>query len=199
MSAQTETNRRRKTQASAPAGVEELTTAECWRLVETSTLGRLAVEGIDGRPDLFPLNFLVHDGNLFVRSAPGKKLRSITEHPDVAFEVDGVDERFHWSVVIKARAERMDTDADIEASGILELISLSPTPKHNFLRLTPVAVTGRRFPKAASPAPTRSAAPAAPDVDEQSAKSASPHPPTAAHPDLDDKPNPIPHHAPLPH
>ena len=166
------------------AGVEELDTAECWRLLETATLGRLAVEGHDGRPDVFPVNYLVHNGNLFVRSAPGSKLRSIAKHPAVAFEIDGETTRYHWSVVIRAAAHRMDTDADIEASGILDLISSSPTTKDNFIRLTPDTVTGRRFPKRLRPE-KQDAPPSVPS-------------PGEPHIVRDHKPDPIPHFPPLP-
>lgn len=173
-------------------GVEELTTAECWRLVEACDLGRLALDAADGRPDVFPINYLVHNGNLFLRSAPGTKLRSIAQNPAVAFEVDGADDRFHWSVVIRANADRMDTDSEIEASGVLDLVSASPTEKFDFVRLTPVAVTGRRFPRR-TPSRAESAAAEAADpstpqapVDGPAAKE-------------DDKPLSIPHFAPLPH
>jgi hypothetical protein len=135
------------TPSPADLGVEELTTAECWRLVRTSEVGRLALNAMDGRPDVFPLNFLAHDGSVFVRSAPGTKLRSLAASPAVAFEVDGADDTSYWSVVIRADAHRMDTDADIEGSGVLELISWSPTSKYDFIRLIPTAITGRRFPR----------------------------------------------------
>lgn len=168
----------------APAvRVEELDTAQCWRLLETVALGRLAVEGHDGRPDVFPVNYLVHNGNLFIRSAPGAKLRSIAKHPAVAFEIDGETPRYHWSVVMRATARRMDTDADIEASGVLGLVSSSPTPKDNFIRLIPDTVTGRRFPK--RPRPRSHGAPAP--------ESGSDEPHRAQQ-----KPDPIPHFAPLP-
>jgi hypothetical protein len=127
--------------------VEELDTAHCWRLLEATTLGRLAIEGHDSHPDVFPVNYLVHNGNLFIRSAPGSKLRSIAKHPAVAFEIDGETANYHWSVVVHAVAHRMHVDADIEASGVLDLVSSSPTPKGDFLRLTPETVTGRRFRK----------------------------------------------------
>jgi hypothetical protein len=184
--------------ASVPA-VEELTTAECWRLVEASTLGRLAVDGLDGRPDLFPLNFVVRDGNLFVRSGPGKKLRSITQRPAVAFEVDGGDEHHHWSVVIRADAKRMDTDADIRASGILDLVSLNPTPKHIFIRLTPLSVTGRRFPQRAVSAPATERRSVRSPSDVVPGAGDGRHLPTEARHASDEKPQPIPHQAPLPH
>jgi hypothetical protein len=133
-------------ETAASAGVEEIGTAACWKLVEANSLGRLAIQNIDGRPDLFPLNYLVHEGSVFMKSAPGAKLRSLAGHPDVALEIDGVDGAFQWSIVIRGHAMRMDTDADIEASGVLTLASDSPTAKHNYVRLVPDTATGRRFP-----------------------------------------------------
>jgi hypothetical protein len=135
------------TPSPAELGVEELTTEECWRLLQERQVGRLALNAMDGRPDLFPLNFVARDGHVFVRSAPGTKLRSIATNPAVAFEVDGSDDTSYWSVVIRGDAQRMDTDADIEASGVLELISWSPTLKYDFVRLVPAEITGRRFPR----------------------------------------------------
>lgn len=171
------------TESEHAGGVEDLDTAQCWRLLETVTLGRLAVEGHDGRPDVFPVNYLVHNGNLFIRSAPGAKLRGIAKHPAVAFEIDGETTRYHWSVVMRASAHRMDTDADIEASGILDLESSSPTTKDNFIRLIPDTVTGRRFPKRLRPG--RHSAPL------PESGSSEPHP-------VHLKPDPIPHFSPLP-
>ncbi|QKJ20468.1 pyridoxamine 5'-phosphate oxidase family protein [Microbacterium hominis] len=129
----------------AALGVEELSTGECWRLVESTPLARLAVSTPDGQPDVFPINFTVHAGRIYFRSAPGTKLRRLSEDASVAFEVDGADERFHWSVVIHAEAERMDSDDDIVASGVLGLATASPTAKNDYVSLTPVTVTGRRF------------------------------------------------------
>ncbi len=166
------------------ASVEEVDTAQCWRLLESVTLGRLAVEGSDGRPDVFPVNYLVHNGNVFIRSAPGTKLRSITKHPAVAFEIDGETAAFHWSVVLRGSASRMHMDTDIEASGVLGLISSSPTAKDNFIRLMPDTVTGRRFPKR-----QRNARWAVPLTARESAQ---------VHEGRDLKPQNIPHHAPLP-
>ncbi|GAA3641618.1 hypothetical protein GCM10022200_26750 [Microbacterium awajiense] len=133
--------------APAASGVEELAPSECWRYVTASEVGRLAIATDGGRPEVFPIDFRVHDGAVYLRSAPGTKLRLMAQHPAVAFEVDGSDARAYWSVVIQADAHRLDTDADIEASGILDLDSSSPTAKHNYVRLSPVAITGRRFPR----------------------------------------------------
>ena len=40
-------------------GVEELTTTECWRLLEASRVGRIAIATAEGRPELFPVNFML--------------------------------------------------------------------------------------------------------------------------------------------
>lgn len=132
-------------QPAATSGVEELTTAECWRLLEASRIGRIAIATAAGRPELFPVNYAVHDGNLYFRSAPGTKLMRLAQRPAVAFEIDGSDDHHYWSVIVGATATRMDADAEIEASGVLRLPTLTPTLKYDFVRLTPVEVTGRRF------------------------------------------------------
>lgn len=155
--------------------VQKLHPDECWHLLERAELGRLAVEGVDGRPDVFPVNYLVHRSSIYVRSAPGTKLRDIAARPDVAFEVDGEDIASHWSVVVRGTARRLDVDAEIEESTILDLESWSPTRKHDFVRLTSSSVTGRRFHKRRP-------------LDEE------PHP----EPDAGHKPVPIPHFPPQP-
>ncbi|CAN5422331.1 pyridoxamine 5'-phosphate oxidase family protein [Microbacterium sp.] len=145
------------TRSNENRGVEHLTTAECWRLMESSSLGRLAVEGTEGVPDLFPVNFIVHDGSVYLRSAPGLKLMDIAARPGVAFEIDGQDPLSHWSVVIKGTARRLDSDAEIHESGVEKLGSASPAAKQDFIRITPDSVTGRRFRKDAAPAPGKPA------------------------------------------
>lgn len=129
----------------ARPAVDKLSTTECWRLLARGELGRLAVTGIDGSPDVFPVNYLVHSGAVYIRSAPGAKLIDITAHREVAFEVDGENAASRWSVVIRGDAHRLDTDAEIEESGILHLASWSPTGKYNYIRITATSVTGRRF------------------------------------------------------
>ncbi|HAM26645.1 MAG TPA: hypothetical protein DCP11_08055 [Microbacteriaceae bacterium] len=129
---------------SASPVIEELSEDVCWELLDAAAVGRLAVAADDG-VDIFPVNYLVKDRVIFFRSAPGAKLMDITEHPSVAFETEGVHRRVRWSVVVKGQAERLGVDADIEESGVLGLRSLSPRDKWNYVRITPSAVTGRRF------------------------------------------------------
>ena len=64
-----------------------LTTAECWGLMEAEEVGRLAVTRRDGAPDIFPVNYVVHEGAVYVRSAPDAKVVSLDARPAAAFEI----------------------------------------------------------------------------------------------------------------
>ena len=132
------------------AADEHLTEEECWGQLHTAGLGRLATAA-KSMIDIFPVNYLVHDGTILFRSAPGTKLASLTAAPLVAFEADGFDGRWHWSVVVHGRAQRLNNDADIIESGIKDLVPWSPTPKYNYVRITPTDITGRRIDRFAFP------------------------------------------------
>ena len=53
--------------------VEALDERECWELLELAPMGRIALAAA-GEIDIFPLNFAVHAGCLWFRTAPGTKL-----------------------------------------------------------------------------------------------------------------------------
>ena len=143
--------------ASGAHGLEHLGVEECWRLLGEATLGRLALTDASGRPDVFPINIVAHDGAIYARSAEGTKLGAIAESPEAALEVDGEDGEFRWSVVARGQAARLETDVDaatdaeIEASGVLHLASANPSGKPYVIRLRPTTVSGRRIRVDASP------------------------------------------------
>ncbi|GAT73747.1 hypothetical protein MHM582_2241 [Microbacterium sp. HM58-2] len=130
----------------ASGAVSEIDTAECWRLAEKADVGRFVVADAGGLPEVFPVNHLVHEGSIYLRTAPGRKLRVIAAQPLAAFEVDGVDGALRWSVVIKGTAVLVESEEEIRASGIIDLASAHPSAKPHIIRLTPQTITGRRFP-----------------------------------------------------
>lgn len=134
-----------------PSAVDHLDEDGCWALIEASEIGRIAIVNDDGSPDLLPVNFLVHDRRIYIRSAPGSKLMSITSRPLVAFEVDGHEDDHWWSAILHGSARRLAIDAEIDESGVLGLDSWNPTEKSNFVRITPSRITGRRFPRRIRP------------------------------------------------
>lgn len=127
-----------------PADVRELTAAECWRLLSTHTLGRFAVQFGDG-VDIFPVNYLVHDGGIYFRSAPGSKLADLTRHHQVAFEIDGQLAHHVWSVVVHGEATRLGREDEIVKSRVQELAAWHPGDKFNYVRIEPASVSGRNF------------------------------------------------------
>jgi uncharacterized protein len=130
--------------------VEDLSADQCWRLLAAAPLGRLATAVADPATgelslDVFPVNFLVHDGAIFFRTAPGSKLMGLTANDKVAFEADGETGLATWSVVVHGRAHRLMMDHEIEESGVLELEAAHPTDKWNYVRITVDSITGIRF------------------------------------------------------
>lgn len=125
-----------------------LSTAECWEMLEHEKLGRLALIGEDDVPDVFPVNYLAHEGSIYIRSAHDSKLLRIAAHPVAAFEVDGAQDEQVWSVVVRGTIARLTDEAEIERAGAGRIASWSPRHKPFVLKLTGHTVTGRRFTKA---------------------------------------------------
>lgn len=127
------------------SAVEVIDVDECWELLAREHIGRLALIRTDATPDIFPTDYLVHERQIFLRSAPGSKLFQLARNPRVAYEVEGFDDGFMWSVVVHGLARRLAADDEIEDAGIHEFATSIPTSKDNFLRITASDITGRRF------------------------------------------------------
>ncbi|WP_236967312.1 pyridoxamine 5'-phosphate oxidase family protein [Microbacterium aurantiacum] len=173
--------------------VEVLEVAECWRLLRISHLGRIAVVDPDGSPDLFPVNYVAGADALFLRTAPGAKLDAFAAGRPVAFEIDRENHGDVWSVVVRGRARILDTDAEVEASGVRGLRSAGSWVKNEVVRVDPDRVSGRRFLRASRSA-SRNARRNAPPGASGPADSGA-HEIHDAH---DSKPKPIPHLPPRP-
>ncbi len=127
-------------------GTEILSNDECWALLDETSVGRLAID-IAGKPDIFPINFVVDNGTIVFRSGPGTKLAGAALLHHVAFEIDGYEphERTTWSVVLKGWAEQVERMEEVFAADDLPLFPWVASPKPNFVRINPREVTGRRF------------------------------------------------------
>lgn len=136
-----------------PDGMREtivLDGAACWHLLDREGMGRLAISAADGAA-IFPLNYLCSHGRLYFRSAPGTKIVELTEHPRVAFEVDGqvasgraMGDR--WSVVVRGMVRRLGSDPEILRSGVDTLRSWHPGEKFNYFEIQPEQISGRLVP-----------------------------------------------------
>jgi nitroimidazol reductase NimA-like FMN-containing flavoprotein (pyridoxamine 5'-phosphate oxidase superfamily) len=127
-------------------GIAVLEVNQCWELLRSSEVGRLAVS-IGNHPDIFPVNFVVEQGSVVFRTAEGTKLAAAVLGTAVAFEVDGYDADAGeaWSVVIKGRAVEIERMQDVFDALDLPLFPWHAAPKHRFVRIEPDDVSGRRF------------------------------------------------------
>ena len=85
-------------------GLDEIDVAECWRLLGTQPVGRVAV--IVGQyPLVFPVNYALDGMHIVFRTGVGTKLWAI-DRSNVTFEVDELDlaSRSGWSVMVRGAA-----------------------------------------------------------------------------------------------
>ena len=91
--------------------LESLTKDECLALLRGTKYGRVAVVTSDGRPEVFPVNYVVRNGTVvFVTGSAVLQAWAPLGH--VAFEVDCVDLSSHegWDVVVSGEGAEI-TDA----------------------------------------------------------------------------------------
>jgi nitroimidazol reductase NimA-like FMN-containing flavoprotein (pyridoxamine 5'-phosphate oxidase superfamily) len=126
-------------------GLVELTPDECWRHLRAGTVGRIAVL-VGSTPDIFPVNYAVHAGEIVIRTEAGTKLAAATLMGSVAFEIDGIDDVDHtgWSVVVKGRGREPSGIEERMALDELDLAPWAAAPKSRWLAIAPDEVTGRR-------------------------------------------------------
>ncbi|MBE7324683.1 pyridoxamine 5'-phosphate oxidase family protein [Nocardioides sp. Y6] len=85
----------------------ELSRDECWQLLSTQQVGRVAYVGDDG-PRIVPVNYVLREGHVEFRTTSYSELATHAPGHPVAFEVDELDTAHHagWSVVVTGRCER---------------------------------------------------------------------------------------------
>ena len=100
-----------------------------------------------GGVDIFPVNFVLHELSVLLRTAGGTKLDSLLKEPTVAFEADHFDyfERTAWSVVVKGHAALVEDHDELFGLLNVEIDTWQPDRKPFFVRITPTSTTGRRF------------------------------------------------------
>lgn len=121
-----------------------LSDPESWKLLENCQHGRLAVS-VANEPDIFPINFIAHDGVLLMRTNPGTKLAELTINDKVAFEADGITSDQAWSVVVKGTARVLESQTEIDEANKLPLKPWIRTRKYTYVEITPTRIYGRHF------------------------------------------------------
>jgi uncharacterized protein len=127
-------------------GMTVLSARECLELLRSTEVGRLVTISAEF-PDVLPVNFVVDHGTVVFRTFEGSKLDGLTADRNVSFEADGYepDAGYAWSVVIKGHAELLRTTDQRYDALELPLFGWQVTPRHHFVRIEPVEISGRRF------------------------------------------------------
>src|SRR5688572_128323 len=127
-------------------GLEQLSRAECWKLLSGCEIGRLGVL-VDSAPEIYPVNFVVDQDHVVFRTAGGGKVRGLERSPDMCFEVDRADpdEQSGWSILIKGRAEVVHDSETSRRLAASPLRYWAPGEKAIWVRIAPREITGRRI------------------------------------------------------
>jgi nitroimidazol reductase NimA-like FMN-containing flavoprotein (pyridoxamine 5'-phosphate oxidase superfamily) len=124
----------------------ELSRAECLHLLESAGWGRLGVI-VGDRPQIFPVNHVIDDQAILIRTGAGTKLGAAADQP-VAFQADGLApiRGAAWSVQVSGHA--------VEVTDVREIVGLMPDlaepweagAKPHLLRIEIEEITGISFP-----------------------------------------------------
>ncbi len=130
-----------------PRSLEELGEEECFALLQSQDLGRLAIVR-DGRPEIFPVNYALVDHIIVIRTQPGVKL-SYATLAHVAFEVEDIDRdtREGWVVEVRGLAEEI-TDSTSRWAEEARRAQVQPWvsgPHEHYISITRSEVSGRRI------------------------------------------------------
>ena len=120
---------------------------ECWQLLDTTTVGRLAFT-TDSGIEILPLNFIVFERRIYCRTESGSAIAPLAEgRDDVAFEVDYHDDmnQSGWSVLVKgSTAEAAALDAERAMASTGRLGPWAPGNRSLVIVLSPRTLSGRK-------------------------------------------------------
>ena len=130
-----------------PGTLEELSEAESRLLLGSKDLGRIAVVR-EGRPEIFPVNFVLDGDVVIFRTGPGTKLDWSVMGP-VAFEVEDIDSetRGGWVVEVKGTARDLTSavDSRSEREKALPLTPWVGGEHSNWVSIVRPEISGRRL------------------------------------------------------
>ena len=133
-------------------GLEILPPDECFALLASQRLGRVAVDTGE-YPAIFPVLFALLDNAVVFRTAPGDKLVAAALNRVVPFEVDEHDDdlRSGWSVLLVGTMEEILDPTDRARAEALGLEPWAGEVRDRYVRIRPEHVSGRRIARPAIP------------------------------------------------
>ena len=114
-----------------------------WDFLRGQRVGRLAYHLL-GEVHIVPVNYVVADGRILFRTAPGSKLLGVVMDADVAFETDRVGPDRATSVVVRGAANLL-TEREVDDLGDVPVTSWVPTDKDEVVAVEVREISGRSF------------------------------------------------------
>jgi nitroimidazol reductase NimA-like FMN-containing flavoprotein (pyridoxamine 5'-phosphate oxidase superfamily) len=129
-------------------GLDELSPEECWQLLASQPVGRVAVI-VGHYPLVFPVNYAVDDKTILYRTGVGTKLHSL-HRSNVTFEVDAIDPVHHtgWSVMVKGVAQELSPTrnrATVSRAEFGGATPWAPGDREHVIRIVADQISGRRI------------------------------------------------------
>jgi nitroimidazol reductase NimA-like FMN-containing flavoprotein (pyridoxamine 5'-phosphate oxidase superfamily) len=126
--------------------LQTLTAAECYELLSSGGVGRVAFSTADG-PVVVPVNYAMADQTVIFRTAPDTLLAG---HLNclAGFEVDRLDEvqSQGWSVLVSGRAVRVTGEAEVRhLERHADVQPWAGGARDVYVRIIPHRITGRRI------------------------------------------------------
>jgi uncharacterized protein len=103
-------------------GVEILDRDECFRLLESASLGRIGFT-TGAIPQILPVTYAVLDGDIVFRTGSGTKIEAALRRQVACFEADSLDSRPRrgWSVLVTGRTEIVSHPRVLEQAAELDI------------------------------------------------------------------------------
>lgn len=131
-----------------PGSLDDIDAEECWRLLATQPVGRVAVI-VGHYPLVFPVNFALDGRAIVYRTGTGAKVYSV-HRSNVTFQVDQIDpiQRTGWSVMVKGVAQELHAPRNRETISRAEMTGATPWApgqRDHVIRIIADQITGRRI------------------------------------------------------
>jgi nitroimidazol reductase NimA-like FMN-containing flavoprotein (pyridoxamine 5'-phosphate oxidase superfamily) len=130
------------------SALEPIGEQQCLDLLKQVEYGRLAVVTADGRPEIFPVNFVLH-GRTVVFTTGSAVMQAWAPLGHVAFEADHIDHSTHqgWDVVVTGEGADITDSRDFLALAARSyaIKSWAPGPKDHWVSILNPHFSGRRL------------------------------------------------------